>query len=186
VATWLPLDVEPDGDPDIVSRTCDIVIAYLNEGDGSFFSTLPIGGVTFTASLPGDIRSADLDGRNGPDLAFLAYEFPSYEYGVLVLLRDADGSFGDPAFYQTSTQMFAMDVCDVNGDLSLDMIVSGKVVSVFANDGAGSFTIDSHYQMRDVALSAPCGDFDGDGDPDVAFINQTLGSVRILRNTRNR
>jgi hypothetical protein len=80
-----------------------------------------------------------------------------------------------------------VDLADLDGDGSLDMIVSqpefAAGVKVFLNDGAGGFGTGTSYDIGDWADATAVGDLDGDGDPDLAM--NTRQSTQTLTTLLN-
>ncbi len=107
--------------------------------------------------------------------------------GVWVFPGSAQGTYADGVFYQigTSVEPWHVTLADLNGD-SLPDIVSanrlGPFVSVFLNKGDG-FEGPFNYQSGNVPYATAAGDFDGDGDLDLAVANpESGGTLRLLRN----
>ncbi|MEI7732763.1 MAG: VCBS repeat-containing protein, partial [Verrucomicrobiota bacterium] len=84
----------------------------------------------------------------------------------------------------------AVAVADFNGDGRLDMVVSTSGTAsmcVLINKGNGTFWDPVYYNGRgsDDHISLQAGDFDRDGNLDVAVINANSHSVTIWRNNGN-
>jgi len=84
--------------------------------------------------------------------------------------------------------VYAADL-DGDGDRDLALSVNGgidnpTVVSVFKNDGNGSFPDRADYPVVKFPNSIKATDFDGDGDLDLAVVNEdyTANSVSVLKN----
>lgn len=178
------LDVEGDGDPDIVlamlgnpqfgvidyddpgSRdvvTQDGVVVLLNEGAGGFTPTTY---TIFGGYGPADVLDVDRDGEL--DLVI------GGAFGPSILFGDGNGGFGNPAFLTTeivSSHIKDLRVADMDGDANLDVVVSTMTgIVVLRNVGPGSFSIlpqADRPASSDWLERMVVGDFDGDGDTDV-------------------
>gem|GEM_PF-3460887 len=178
-------DVDGDGDLDVVtanSSNTPSMSLLLNNGSGIF--TLSANGVAVGNAL-NDIALGDVD--NDGDLDMVAV---SYSQGQLfVRLNDGSGIFSGTGGINCPSNPFNLTLGDIDGDGDLDVAV-GKMfenqgVSLFRNNGSGSFTISStsaymptlveygtavtvSYLPIDVAFA----DVDGDGDLDLAVLTR--------------
>lgn len=119
----------------------------------------------------------DLVGVDGTTLYFqLADRLGAFTSPRNVILNAAPGNtFSD------------LDHGDFNGDGREDFVVlrtSGgppsTVLEYWFNDGDGGFNFDSDVAVRSGPTSLAVGDFDRDGDPDVAITISTNSSVQIV------
>lgn len=186
------IDLNADGHIDILSigsSGIDKVVASYGDGQGNFSNSETVfepGENIFTALEVGDV---DGDGN----LDFVTNTF----FGSLRLhLGDGQGnyeiddSYGslllDGGDFSSTTTSFSDDfesnsfeLVDYDQDGDLDIINYYKM-QVLANDGSGSFSISqtwgNGFGGNDQGAS---GDFDGDGDLDLAIHNQ--GSLLEIR-----
>ncbi|NLY02168.1 MAG: cadherin-like domain-containing protein, partial [Rhodopirellula sp.] len=131
----------------------------------------------------------DLVIANAGDLA----EGGTVNGGVVVLLGVGDGTFEAPVVYRPNESFGAIDVADLNGDGSLDLMLvrgdplfgSERDISVMYNQGDGTFgppeILDANSPYVLAAITA--GDFAGDGLPDILVGSELFAQhVRVIRN----
>ena len=113
-----------------------------------------------------EIRSGDVD--NDGDIDFLSLG----RSGAWLYENDGIGQFS-LAWISPEAVDFASGVlADLNGDGLLDIILPSELrrFSVYLNDGAGSFD-DVIHTFRGQGRAVAVHDFDGDGAPDLSFVN---------------
>ena len=176
-------DFDRDGDLDLLLAGSGTAGIYRNGGDGTF--------TDIAAGLPGTYwGSADWgDGDNDGDLDVLLTGFTSNGIVSRIYRNEGGGAFVDveaglPGVMQGGA---AWDDCDGDGDL--DVLLAGwtgseTITRVYLNDGSGGF-IDAAAGLPGIRYgSAAWGDFDRDGDADLAIAG--LGDAgplaRIYRN----
>jgi hypothetical protein len=139
-----------------------------------------------TDSEPAWIAVADLNGDGKQDLV-TANVFDT----VSVILGNGDGTFKAPTNYATGPTGQNPDsvaVGDVNEDGKPDLVVlnaeSGKI-SVLLGNGDGTFQAATQFATGNSAApqSMVLGDFNGDGNPDVALAD--LVNVHVLLGNGN-
>ena len=190
-----PIDFDGDGDLDLAVTS----MFSTNVGALSYWRNEGGAGLVFVrrdlmnGTRPTTLRAADLNADGTPDLVSGDSSFNRF----YVLMGQGAGTFSAPVTVNgeaSNNGSVGMDLADVDGDGDLDVALSAwgnDAVSVFRNQGDGSFgppeTYPVEFQPRDVAF----GDVDGDGRPDMAVANQYFstgppvrdGTVSILRNT---
>lgn len=164
------------------------ITVFLGNGDGTFTSQTPIK----VGTSPIALVANDFNGDGHIDLAVVNQG----DNTVSILFGDGTGAFpGSAAFpnneiLQTGTTPSAIISEDLNGDGHFDLAVTNfgdSTVSVYLNDTAGTGT------FIPVAPALPIGggintgpralataDFNGDGIPDLAIVNQTTSTVSIF------
>jgi hypothetical protein len=126
------------------------------------------------------LRLADFNNDGILDIA-ASNNFSSY--GELkILLGNGDGTFGLPSIYTLGTGAQGLSVADFNQDGNLDIAVgsnAGTGVSVELGDGTGHFSPASGSPVASGTNPAElvAGDFNGDGQPDLAFVDYTASTM---------
>jgi hypothetical protein len=185
--TVLTADFNGDGFPDLVILGNDNISLLLGNGNG-----------TFTASpspsndLPGAIAVGDFNGDGIPDLAVA----PVLDEGKSeVLLGNGDGTFtiasGSFGIGSDTDTSNAIAVGDFNGDGKLDLVetcASGddqpcNLLLIQSGNGDGTFTLSCETPLSFAgSQSMAVGDFNADGQPDVAVINSVGNGVNVFLN----
>ena len=185
----VPIDIaaaDLDGDTDMDLAVADIngnqVVILRNNGNATFTSAIiPIG------PRPISVVTGDYDGDNDIDLAICTQT----EAAVKILLNNGNATFAAPAVYPmgnyfAATGAVAADLDD-DGDLDLGLELQySRSLGIMLNNGDGTFVPVVGYGPcagNPVAISA--GDFDFDGDQDVAVCLSPPwpnGAISIFRN----
>jgi hypothetical protein len=143
----------------------------------------PVVGVT-----PYSVAVGDFNGDGKLDLVT-----PNYDSNtVSILLGDGTGNFALVSSPATGQNPSSVAVGDFNGDGKLDLAVANAcgniqycsqpagTVSILLGDGTGHFTLASSPATGFYPLSVAVGDFNGDGNLDLAVANQGSNTVSIL------
>ncbi len=169
-------------------------------GDGTFRSavnyyvTLPTVSNRFPTSV--GIASGDFNGDGIPDFVIGNSNSSGVAGGITVFLSNADGSMNPGVNYlgtAATAQLSYVAVADFNGDGKLDIAATDAVnggVQIFTGNGDGTFSAGATFATEPSGVYATLGivtaDFNGDGHPDLALVNQTssgtAGDVGILLN----
>jgi len=192
----------------VVNQTDNTLTILLNQGTGAVpqFAqpTSGIGlvspvslGTKWTSSTPapalatGSLNAAST-AANNDNFADLLVTDPVGN-AVIVLLGDGDGSFKNPAAPITvgnEPSSIAIGTFNLkNGDSNPGFVVTNfkdSTYSVFNGNGDGTFTQvkGSPFALPSTAagpVAMTMADFNGDGDPDLAIVNQTTKNVTILK-----
>jgi hypothetical protein len=186
-------DFNGDGKPDlaVANNGSGSVSVFLNSGTGTFPSRKD-----FATPVPWSIVVGDFGNNGKLDLAVTACNDPCDIGGgpgeVSVLLGNGDGTFQAPAEYATSGVWPTSIVsADLNGDGALDLAVAdgpnpaygttGSVSVLFGN-GDGTFQPQQVYSAGLQPSSVMAGDFNGDGQLDLAVVNEQDETAEIFLN----
>jgi hypothetical protein len=93
-------------------------------------------------------------------------------------------SFASPVTLAAQSRPAAIVVVDLNGDGKLDLVTANNnsaSISVFLNNGDGTFRAPVNYQVHSQPMSIATGDFNGDGKIDLAVANANpLGTGNVI------
>ncbi len=124
---------------------------------------------------PVDSRLADLDNDNDLDIVVSQYTFTS---GFAAMYNDGKGFFSQPVKYTSTEDAEGIEVGDFNNDNFMDVVVTntgynweGNTVTVYLNDGTGSFILNAEYNVGSGPTGITADDFDNDNDVDLAVAN---------------
>ena len=172
-------DLNHDGTLDMVVTTgkTRTVVVMLGNGDGTFKQ-----GNTYTFAGPtGVMMLADFNADGNLDVGLLAG--PNNGKPFNVILGKGDGTFGPPLLTEASP--IIPQAVDVNGDGKPDLIgLYDSGFSVMLGKGDGTFQAPVYYQPNSpyYASSLTCGDFNGDGHPDVMVGSNTDQATLEINN----
>ena len=157
-------DVDGDFDLDLV-LTGPTPNLFLNNGEGYFYPA--------AVQLPGNaqiVRLADLDGDLDLDLIY-AYEGDSPGQ---IYWNDGAGQFITDVNNLAIPFSYDLALGHLNDDDALDMVVAGESTTIWLNDGAGSFTLQT--QTLSSTYNLKIADIDGDLVNDIVLLaHLTLG-----------
>ncbi len=189
--TVLVGDINVDGKLDVVwgnVRGTPYIFLWLGNGDGTFQPPSPIWAETGAGGKP--IAMGDLNHDGKPDLVV------GTPYGVGVLLGNGDGTFKIlpatattppgpmflPAFdgrFQNQSYfrnwIYSNDIFirDFDGDGNLDIVLDD---ALFRGNGDGTFQPAQFLGAGSAgAISFICDDLNGDGKPDLVYLDQQAG-----------
>ncbi|GAB5495994.1 MAG: hypothetical protein Phyf2KO_10740 [Phycisphaerales bacterium] len=182
----LALDVDSDGDQDLLIGNNGANVLLLNDGAGHFTDAsderLPT-----QADTTQDIEAGDIDGDGDPDLII------ANEQANRILINNGNGFFEDDT--QGRLEIKALeetreaDLGDVDNDGDLDLVLANVAWSgadptdrLLLNDGAGNFTRSDHFPADSVfSVDADFADIDSDGDLDIITANLGPGAAIPIR-----
>jgi hypothetical protein len=181
-------DYDSDGDLDLAmagaTTSGRIARIYENDGDGNLTwdQAQALTGVAGAAAAWGDY---DWDGDQ--DLVLTGYD-GSQRISILYE-NDPEGTLSqDTATTLTGLNSGSADWGDWDGDGDLDLVLTGndgtnRRTIFYENDPVGTLTDDGDHGVIGVVLSdADWGDYDADGDLDLAITGETgSGGPRVAR-----
>ncbi len=131
---------------------------------------------------PQDLVVTDLNNDGSPDIVTTL----SSTRAFAVLINNGDGTFAPPVQVATPAgTSFGITAADLNNDANADIIVGGGqagYVTVLLGDGTGGFGPPTEFGagVFGAPLSIAPGDFDGDGNTDLAVVTGS-SSMRFFR-----
>jgi VCBS repeat protein/HYR domain-containing protein/FG-GAP repeat protein len=177
-------DFNGDGKLDlaVANVASDTVSILLGTGTGSFGAKTDFG----TGNGPFSVAVGDFNGDGKLDLAVANVN----GFSVSILLGTGTGSFGARTDFGTGDEPRSVAVADFNGDGKLDLAVANfdenlgdDTVSILLGTGTGSFGAKTDFGTGNGPFSVAVGDFNGDGNLDLAVANGNSGTVSILLGT---
>ena len=174
-------DFNGDGKADlaVANNSSNSVTMLLGNGDGTFTATTTNAptGHSPTAIAAGDFNE---DGRT--DLVVVN----GTDNSVTILLGKGNGTFTVvPGTVPTGRSPQSIIVADFNEDGWPDIAVVNALdnnLSVYQNtaDGSGGFNLLQTYPTGNSPNSVMVGDFDGDGNPDLAVANSSDSTLTVF------
>jgi len=182
-------DVNADGKVDLISAdysSADVTV-FTNNGSGKFASS----GVFSTGNAYSRwVAVGDLNGDGKPDLVVADYT----TFNLYVFTNVSKGIFQLASTVASGAGPFAVTMADLNGDGKLDLITSGagygnggsgNVVTVYTNNGNGTFTSAVNYNVGANPISVAAADVNRDGKLDLITANSGDNTLTILTNNGN-
>jgi len=175
-------DLDQDGDIDMVGAdtAADLLVVFLNPGDGRFSET-----TSYKAGTqPRWVTAVDLTGDGFPDLVH------SNSDSNTISRRDnlGDATFGPRTTIRVGLGPRGIAPQDYDGDGDIDLAVSNAqsgTISLLFNDGpevGGAFSPVEVLAVPGTANFVVGGDLDGDGAPDLAVASASDSTVAIFPN----
>ncbi len=167
-------DIDDDGILDLIQVVYQSFGVFPGLGDGTFGSVTAGGGFPGPINNYGDACCGDFDEDGWNDVAVTAGSGIGSNT-IFVFLNHGDGTFSANADYEYIDGWAFFDIfcedLDLDGHLDLGSSVDGGDYVMFL-EGIGDGSFDAAQPLWFVSefggLETARGDFDGDGDPDVA------------------
>jgi uncharacterized protein YjbI with pentapeptide repeats len=185
VKSVLAIDLDADGDLDLVTANLDSLSVLLGNGDGTF-GTAVRHPVANASGFQASVAAADFNNDGKIDLA------AALASGVGVFLGNGDGTFGAQINTGAGAFPHSLTAADFNGDGKIDLASaysSGASVFVSWGNGNGVFGPTSTLSVGTSsgrARSLTAGDFNGDGRADLAVAVSVDHKVRMLFGQSNK
>jgi hypothetical protein len=169
-------DIDNDEDPDIIVTlpATDTISILFNAGDGTFnqYETYLVG------YLPRVVFPADFDNDKNIDLATANREDDT----VTVSFNDGYGGFGKYSEYGVHGWPRGLDSTDLDLDGDYDIVVANYdgALTLWWNNGDGTFSNRRDYKLGVETFSVHAEDFDKDKDMDLTVsieFNFTVGFI---------
>lgn len=175
-------DIDRDGHLDIIvsNDNPDKKKVYRNDGHGRFTDFGAFGQPDWSTRY---VTLADLDGDGYPDIvAANRWHGPKAPAQSYVCRNDQKGRF--PSCHSLPTESATSIVAaDLDGDGALDLFVphrDGGQSKVLWNDGKGNFPAETKVGPANASIRiGAAGDLDGDGKPDLVYIEERVGTFLI-------
>jgi hypothetical protein len=198
LANALVPDLNGDGRADLIvggpqdpNTSQYIAQIRLGQADGTFLAAMPLlsFGLTFSPNL---VLSGDFNGDGFTDLIVFGNPVNVSSYLYQVLVNDGTGHFTASGSSSAPFPNGARPVlvADFNHDGKLDFAYAnsstGQPFSLFYGNGDGTFAapVAVGTSMGGIAIFANTGDLNGDGYPDIvyleAFSNSAPNQIRML------
>lgn len=181
-------DFDADGHPDVVvSHPYEHTVSVLlGSAEGRFGDP-----TSFEAGEePTSVIVGDVNGDGDPDLVATNGDYDGDGGGgtVSILLGGPGGTFGAPTAFPAGVYPTSVAMGDVDGDSVPDLVIGTAdahgdgLLWVLLGNGDGTFEQGGSQALlndEEYPGSIAVGDFDGDADPDLAVVIQSVG-VRVL------
>ncbi len=168
------VDLDGDGDMDVLSASWDLIAWYENDGSEVFTTHT----ITTSARHKPHVYAADVDGDGDMDVL-------SSSYGTISWYEnDGSQSFTSHTISTANTGYGSVHAADVDGDGDMDVLSKsgnyGGMVFWHENDGSESFT--DHTISSDSPGSGSVFGMDMDGDGDIDVIASAYNMIRWYEN----
>jgi Bacterial Ig-like domain (group 3)/FG-GAP-like repeat/Abnormal spindle-like microcephaly-assoc'd, ASPM-SPD-2-Hydin len=170
-------DFNNDGIPDLVTtnRGTNTVSVLLGNGDGTYQTALS----TATGSLPSAIVAADFNQDGKLDIAVAN----AGDNTVSVFFGKGNGTFQTPVTYTVGSTpiVIAYSFCSPSAPCLAVANQGDNTVSVLLGNTDGSFFVEATpYPVGSFPVSIAFGDFNSDGNIDIAVSNNDSATVSVL------
>ena len=164
-------DFDEDGALDVATLSNDTqgIVIHLGAGDGTFSTSTPIP----TGMSPQALVTGDWNGDGHADLAVATYTNAT----IATHPGNGDGTFGRRLDYPIAPGS-DVEIAELTGDGIPDVLTSAPLMLW---PGMGDGRMEPAIDLTIAALGIATGDFDGDGNRDIATANGAVNSISLLR-----
>lgn len=169
-------DLDGDGDLDLVMANAQSLYAFvrLNDGNGNFSA----GSTLTVVGQPNGIALGDLNGDGALDI--LVVNESASSVSILANKNDGKGSFQAATTVSLGTSKpNDIKVGDLDGDGDLDFVTGGQNMSMWRNNGSGTFTAGPALPL--VSYYIALADLNNDGTLDLVAPN-TSSAINVRLN----
>ncbi|MCP4857295.1 MAG: DUF4347 domain-containing protein, partial [Fuerstiella sp.] len=164
-SSTVAMDIDGDGDPDVLSadQNIDQIAWYENDGSGSFIATHV---VSTNADAVISVTAADVDGDGDMDILSASFS----DNKVAWYENDGAENFTEHTITTGANGALVVTTADVDGDGDMDVLSASQTddtVTWYENDGSQNFSKHDISTGADKVKSITTADVDGDGDIDV-------------------
>ena len=184
------LDNDAALDVAVTNPTTGVVTVLLNVGDGGFF----VDDVVETNNMPDSIAIGNLDGDKDDDIVVGDFGVTNRTAVLINVLNEkkTKENSDDFIFFElasnppvTNGSPGSVVFADADGDDDLDFYTANRLldptdvdnVSVFVNNGNGTFQVARNAGRGLQSQSVDAGDLDRDGTPDVVSIGASVAAA---------
>ncbi|MCV6608987.1 MAG: FG-GAP-like repeat-containing protein [Campylobacterales bacterium] len=167
VRTVYPIDLDSDGDVDIISCDYEGDVAWLSNDGNQNFDPYEIHrsvlGENDRITDKGARRIQALDIDEDGDIDILI----AFDSKIVLYRNDGNENFTDKTIATSDTQIISVYAKDIDSDNDTDLVVSNGSVQWFKNDGNENFTkflVSNETKYSEDAMAL---DIDKDGDIDI-------------------
>jgi hypothetical protein len=172
------IDVDSDGDLDVIAPNFSNVALLLNGGAGTFGPASFVNG-----GGSGEWCVAVGDANNDGKADIYCGNFSSNSVGVL--LGNGAGGFTSAVSYACGGNPWAIDVADLDGDGNMDVVIAANgqaSANVLRGNGIGGLLAPVAYAVGWAPDWIDLGDIDGDDDVDLCCSSFSSATATIWRN----
>ncbi len=175
-------DLNGDNDFDLAVANAGNNNVTVLKGWSSWYGTFASVNSYAVGEFPVSVFAADLDNRDGVDLAVVN----AASNNVSVLRnRLFGGIYSTAVNYAVGDSPLSVVGADLDGDNYVDLAVANggsDDVAILRNNGNGTFALAVNYAAGDLPSSIVASDLDGDNYVDLAVANETSDNVSVMKN----